>query len=313
MQAAPERLSLAGLAETLNQEFREPPIWRPGALQVQSPIRPLNDPGFSWAAGYIWNHPLGAGRLPWPPPQRNFPAWTSNGNAESSPNGDMITQIVGAERAPLTWAGTLKLSVHKMSEDLLGTIGKQDPKDYMGATINSFPYAQQFGVFAISAKLPRGNGLWPKFVLLPADKSWPPDIAIMQAIGRQPGNVYMALHTRRPAKDQEYDSSFEAGLDLASAFHEYAVDWGPDRIRWYFDRKLVFSLPTPADLHQPCYLLVNVAVGTPGDWGGAPDDSTAFPATMEVAYIKAWQRPEYTNGGDSAHEGRPNHVSKLSF
>ncbi len=207
----------------------------------------------------------------------------------------MIAQMIGTERAPLTWSGTLDFTVRKMPPDLVGTIGEQEPKDYMGAAITSFPFAQQFGVFAISARLPRGHGIGPKFILSPVDKSWPPSIGIMEMIGREPTKLYTTLHTKVPEKGHEYSSGFDANFDLAEAFHEYAVDWGPERINWYFDRKLVFSVQTPADLHRQCYLSVSVAVGKPEDWGGAPDDATVFPATMQVASIKAWQRPTYAS------------------
>ena len=36
------------------------------------------------------------------------------------------------------------------------------------------------------------------------------------------------------------------------------------------------------------YPILNVAVG--GDWGGPPDETTVFPATMEVDYVRVWKR-----------------------
>jgi beta-glucanase (GH16 family) len=298
--AGGDALSLDGATPTFNEEFQKAPVWREGGVQTNASAKPLDDPSFSWAAGYIWDHPATGTRKSWPPPTSNFPAWTSNNAGDADPNGDMIAQI-GAARSPLAWSpGNLNLIVSKMPADLAATVNNPDPRDYMGATISSFPYAQTYGVFAMSAKLPDGMGLWPAFWLIPADKTWPPEIDIMEVLGRQPTTVYTTLHTNFPAKGAKFGHATDTHIDLGSGFHEYAVDWGPERIDWYFDRKLVFSQPTPEDLHKPCYIIVDLGVGTSNNkwWAGAPDSTTKLPATMQVAYVKAWQRPAYAEKQD---------------
>jgi beta-glucanase (GH16 family) len=283
-------LSLGNAIETLDQEFHQAPVWRQGAVQVTASMKPLNDPSFSWAAGYIWSNPPIGVKAEWPPSGKKFPAWTENNGADTDPNGDMIAEI-GESRSPLTWSGTLHLTARVMPPDLAATIDK--PRPYMSAAISSFPYAQLYGVYAISAKVPSGHGLWPAFWLVPADKSWPPEIDIMEAIGREPSTLYTTVHTNGPNGHTAKGQATDTHIDLSSAFHEYAVDWGPERINWYFDRKLVFSAPTPPDLHKPCYIIANLAVGTHEGWGGAPDDTTKLPASMDIAYIRIWQRLDY--------------------
>ena len=118
-------------------------------------------------------------------------------------------------------------------------------------------------------------------------------IDVMEVIGLEPRTLYTSLHTNIPRRETAYGLGTDTHLDLSAAFHEYAVDWGPEKIDWYFDRRLVYSRPTPPDLHKPCYIIANVGVGRANVWGGAPDSSTHFPATMQVAYIKVWQRPQY--------------------
>lgn len=290
---SPQTLSLSNTAITLDQEFKAVPHWRQGAVQVNAPIRPLSDPSFSWAAGYIWDHPIVGERAGWPYPTTNFPAWTSNGAAEAEPNGDMITRM-GPHLSPLTWSGTLNFTARKMPPELAGTVGKSDPNGYMGAAIISFPYAQRYGIFAMSAKLPKGNGIWPAFWLLPADKSWPPELDVMEMLGHTPNLLYTTVHFNGPQGHTFQAKTTDTHTDLSTGFHEYAVDWGPQRINWYLDRKLVYSQPTPDSLHKPCYILANLAVGkNPTGWAGAPDATTPLPATMQVAYIKVWQRDDY--------------------
>jgi hypothetical protein len=289
-------LSLSNTSQMLDQHFTGLPMWREGGVQVDASVLPFNNASFSWAAGYIWNHRLAGQPLQWPPPVRNFPAWTSNGSADASPNGDMMRRMEKS-LVPLTWSGALNFTVQAMPPELSATVGDEDPKQYIGATINSFPFAQKYGVFAISAKLPLGKGIWPAFWLLPADKSWPPEIDVMEVIGLEPSTLYTSVHTNIPRKETAYGLGTDTHLDLSAAFHEYAVDWGPEKIEWYFDRKLIYSRPTPPDLHKPCYIVANVGVGKAASWGGAPNSSTRFPATMQVAYIKVWQRSEYEATG----------------
>ncbi len=294
---AKSKLSVKGARMTLNATFDKPVEWRHGATDTDAVPLPLSDGSFSWTAGYIWNHkPLGDNS------HRHdfYPAWTSNSIAEASPNGDMIRRL-GPERSPISFGDGLMLTARPMPADLAATVPEIDPHDYISGTITTFPYSQTYGVFAMSAKLPRGNGLWPAFWLIPADKSWPPEIDIMEVVGREPSTVYTTVHTNYPKRETATGYGTVTNLDLSAAYHEYAVDWGPERINWYFDGKLVYTLPTPADLHKPCYIIANLSVGKPDSWDGGPDTTTKFPATMHIAYIRAWQRPEYAKmvrGGD---------------
>jgi hypothetical protein len=36
---------------------------------------------------------------------------------------------------------------------------------------------------------------------------------------------------------------------------------------------------------------LNLAVGGAGSWPGPPNGSTAFPANMQIDYVRVWQKP----------------------
>ena len=147
-------------------------------------------------------------------------------------------------------------------------------------------FAQLYGYFEIRARVPAGNGLWPAFWLLPADGGWPPEIDVMEILGRDTATVYQSIHSGA-APTQGIPSKVPASAD---GFHRYGALWTPQTVDFYIDGAKVGSVPTPADMHKPMYLLANLAVG--GSWPGYPDASTQFPARMEIDYIRAWQFPK---------------------
>src|SRR4029077_571354 len=85
------------------------------------------------------------------------------------------------------------------------------------------------------------------------------------------------------------------GPAIADYFHVFAVEWGPDAIRFYVDEHL-YTTRTPADLPKgtkwvydhPFFLLLNVAVG--GGWPGSPDATSIFPQEMLVDYVRVYRR-----------------------
>ena len=157
--------------------------------------------------------------------------------------------------------------------------------DYTSGLISSYPaFAQEYGYFEIRAKLPRGQGLWPAFWLLPVDGSWPPEIDVFEALGQETTTVSMTTHWLEDGVHQERRSSF-TGPDFADDYHTFAVEWSRNKQVWYVDGVKRFDVHDQSP-SGPMYLLANLAVG--GDWPGEPDASTPFPAVFAIDYIRAY-------------------------
>ncbi|NNE08666.1 MAG: family 16 glycosylhydrolase, partial [Gemmatimonadetes bacterium] len=68
-----------------------------------------------------------------------------------------------------------------------------------------------------------------------------------------------------------------------------------DRIIWIVDGERYLAIddrdvPTPADWvfnKSPFFIILNLAVG--GNWPGPPDETTVFPQTMLVDYVRVYQ------------------------
>lgn len=155
------------------------------------------------------------------------------------------------------------------------------------------------GRFEARIKLPDGTGMWPAFWMLPTDpaEGWPVsgEIDILEATGQADMIAFGTLHYGQLWPDNEWTSGrILKQPDAWSAdFHEYAIEWEPNEIRWYVD-DILYSVKTPADLSDPAYwtfenyqyhFLLNLAVG--GSLGGVVDDSM-LPQTMQVDYVRVY-------------------------
>ncbi len=153
----------------------------------------------------------------------------------------------------------------------------------MLTTFKSF--SQTYGYFEIRAELASGQGMWPAFWLLPADGSWPPEIDVVETLGRDPTTAYTTVHTNERGY-HAYTTDTTAMPDTSQGFHTYGASWRPDAIDFYIDGQFVWGIATPSDLHSPMYMLANLAVGAQGSWPGPAAGETA---TIRIDHIRAYQ------------------------
>lgn len=187
--------------------------------------------------------------------------------------------------------GILNITADRTPQEL---IGKVEGQEYVSGVLTSENgFAQKYGRFEASAKVPGGKGLWSAFWLLPSFDQWPegvavlPEIDVMENLGNENRTYHTTLHTNQNGKleSHPYDHTFKT--DLTKDFHLYSVVWTPEKVDWYFDKKWVASHPTPQDFTRPVHFLLNLAVG--GSWPGNPDRRTKFPATYSIDYVKAFK------------------------
>ena len=158
----------------------------------------------------------------------------------------------------------------------------------------------QYGYFEIRAKLPCGRGLWPAIWTLPeGTHNWPEDgeIDIMEYVGWDTDRFYATIHTR----DKNHQNGTQFGktytVDTAcGAFHTHSLHWTEDALTIAVNGEPYFYYPKhdkdygswPFD--RPHYMLLNIAIG---GWGGQRGiDPDAFPARMEVDFVRVYQKTD---------------------
>jgi beta-glucanase (GH16 family) len=159
----------------------------------------------------------------------------------------------------------------------------------------------KYGHIEARIKIPFGQGLWPAFWLLGNDigsKSWPGcgEIDVMENIGKEPNKIHGTMHGPgySGGAGPTATASLTGNTRYADDFHIFAIEWEANVIRWYVDGEL-YSTKTPQDIgsgntwvfDHPFFILLNVAVG--GGWPGSPDNTTVFPQTMTVDYVRVCQ------------------------
>jgi beta-glucanase (GH16 family) len=159
-----------------------------------------------------------------------------------------------------------------------------------------------YGRIEARLKLPRGRGVWPAFWMLGNNipqVGWPTcgEIDVMEQLGHEPGRIYGTIHGPGYSGGNGLGASttLRDRSDLSAAYHVFAVDWAPGKVEWSLDGTVYFSrtaaqLPTGTSwvFDAPAFLLLNVAVG--GNWPGNPDDTTTFPQTLLVDYVRVYRR-----------------------
>ena len=164
------------------------------------------------------------------------------------------------------------------------TSGLISSRDRDGALGQGF--TQKFGYFEMMAKLPDGHGTWPAFWLIGVDKAKAAvEIDIMEAYGKFPDAYNSTVHLYSGGKDnsQVFKNSVDKGI-LSRQFNTFGVLIGDKKTIFYFNRKPVVSMDTPAAYKQPFYILADLALG-----GGWPITGLSSPQVMQIRYIKAFE------------------------
>ena len=281
----------AAPAPVLDIGFATMPHWRGGAIPAQATPVPFADRSFALRAG------LASGlRPPYKWAAALSPAWASLGHEqEAYPDADAMTDL---GLSPFSIQdGALHLTASPMPAHAAETLPANMKRAYMSGAFNTYPFGQTYGYFEVTAKVPKGRGLWPAFWLLPVDQSWPPEIDLAEVLGRDTTIAYQSIHTTDKAWVASQPGSYNGSTttqnshtaeDLSAGFHRYAVDWTPTRITFYLDDVVTAERPTPADMHKPFYLIINLAVGDSGSWPGPPTARTRFPASLAIRSIRIW-------------------------
>ena len=202
-----------------------------------------------------------------------------------SPSGELVTEVKN---------GTLRIHCFK-----------ENGKIYSGRVYAHVNQGWEYGYFEASIKLPKGKGTWPAFWMMPVGNDWNTnpwpmcgEIDIMEEVGCVPNEVSSSIHTQDYNHTKNTQKTHAMTIaDAEGAFHTYALLWTADEITTYVDGKVQLNVKKSVlgsghnqwPFHYAFYPIFNLAWG--GSWGGMNGvDEGALPVTMEVDYIRVFQK-----------------------
>jgi len=157
----------------------------------------------------------------------------------------------------------------------------------------------QYGRIEARLKVPAGAGLWPAFWMLGNDfngSNWPDcgEIDIMEYIGKEPDLIMGTAHGPGYSGALGISKWNRQSYNIADDFHNYAIEWSPDQIDWFYDG-VKYHTVTRSDVgdrkwvfDHPFFILLNLAVG--GQLPGPVGMDTVFPAQFLVDYVRVFQK-----------------------
>ncbi|HEY6722392.1 MAG TPA: glycoside hydrolase family 16 protein [Polyangiaceae bacterium] len=201
-------------------------------------------------------------------------------------------------------------------------------EQYEGAAFTSGSVNSQglfsftFGRVEARISAPLGQGCSSAFWMLPEDPApnvrscvdgascydgtWPAwgDMTVANQQSQLPGQVlgtvsYGIWDDALDGVTHGVSGDATAAVEDPSAYHTYALEWGPDRIEWFIDDVRVRTLGLPPDdlyspegvdpFMQPFHLRLNLAIGGLDQGPDAAD----YPQQMRVDWLRVWQwRPD---------------------
>lgn len=149
-------------------------------------------------------------------------------------------------------------------------------------------FSFRYGYIEARILVPKCAGCWPSFWMLPRADHWPPEIDIIEYFDTAKQVIpYSAVHWR--ANNRQRERYFSQRLMISDqdnyigTWHTYGALWTRETVQFYIDGVPGPQFSRPSRIpHLKMYPIIQLAVGR----GYHP----AAGSTMQVDYVKAWQR-----------------------
>ena len=270
----------------------EPEVFQkpdPKPEETESAAKDPDDPDYWEDAELVWSDEFNSTSL-------SAENWVFETGGNGWGNNEL--QNYQAEGNTEVSDGILKITAKKNEDNTIEGA-------FTSARLNS-KKSFKYGRMEIRAKMPehRGNGIWPALWMLGSNiqtVGWPAcgEIDMMEYVSFKPNKTHFSIHST--ANNHTNGTEITSGaVDLETIeeeFHNFGILWSSKYIKFYVDEvdniQFTFRKPTTSTVDSwpfsnNFYFLMNIAVG--GNWGGLEGvDTTIFPATMEVDYIRVYQ------------------------
>ena len=132
----------------------------------------------------------------------------------------------------------------------------------------------------MTAKLPAGQGMWPAIWLYGGTD--PGELDILESVGG--GNTaYQTVH----ATDGSQNAAQTTNTSFTTSYHAYGLLWTPTSVSYYIDGVKTGSWNVA--ISKPMYMMIDLDVAGPNDWGGPPNASTPTTTALDISSVQIYQ------------------------
>jgi beta-glucanase (GH16 family) len=163
---------------------------------------------------------------------------------------------------------------------------------YTSGIITTFgSFHMLYGYVEARFAVPQGAGIWPAFWMIPSDNLGRSELDILETWGFDTA----AYYATGVAQFAGINNQTRVPLEHQEAFHRYGADWEADKIVWYLDGVPVKQMATPAQMHTPMYILLNLGIYGPGSFQAAIEQKMQappplrFPAHLVITEVAAYR------------------------
>jgi len=182
----------------------------------------------------------------------------------------------------------LTITANETPDSLRSVANEQPWLSGVLTTAEKFDFT--YGYIEASISVEPGRGLWPAFWMLSSDfDNIRPELFIMEYDGSRPDSIFHNYNytdidgsLRSPGQWEVSSTEFSEG------FQKVGVSWEPEELLFYINDVPRYRIVGENVSQQNMYLIMSLAVG--GIWPGAPDGTTPVPASIDVDYIRVYQR-----------------------
>lgn len=166
---------------------------------------------------------------------------------------------------------------------------------------SSYLFKFTYGYVESRMKLPKTQGMFTAFWMVPADPSYQyrSEIDILENLGGKPDVIHQTYHYDNRSKNYKVNDVVQETngacpkIDYSSDFHSYGVDWQPDHIAWYIDGTECgrFTATDSSQIESgPMQIILNLMV----DIKWQREVNLLLPSQtatdhLDVDYLRVWQ------------------------
>ncbi|MCK5892367.1 S-layer homology domain-containing protein [Aeromicrobium sp.] len=198
-------------------------------------------------------------------------------------------------------SGTLKLTARTVDPMTCQSPIGDYPSEHTAGSVSTWAlFSQTYGRFEMRAKMPSvtAPGTHSAFWLYPQHPGtygafpYSGEIDIVEYFSSWPDRGIPMLHYG-PSENGAARTNHHCMIADPTQFHAYTAEWSRTGITILYDGQVclthtweeVAGTPLGAPFDQPFTLTLTQGVGTVGN---LPSSATAFPATMEIDYVRVW-------------------------